>query len=230
MPTVGTKPALQSRALALYFAFRIWYFDCQLTCMHEKQEFELVAQSRCGDMSAMTELFRRYYPSSLRTARRILRSHEDSLDAVQTAYLSAYKHFSSFRDDASFKTWITRIVINECLVYFRKPERRLRWVWLDDVESDGPPFVLPGDMPSPEDVASSRETAARLAQAMRKLRPHMRQVVHLITVSGLSMTDAADALGISVPATKTRLFRARAQMQAHLKGIHTGQRHAHSPT
>lgn len=193
--------------------------------MHEKPEVELIAQSRCGDRSAMTELFGRYYPSSVRIAHRILRSHEDSLDAVQTAYLSAYKHFSSFRDDASFKTWITRIVINQCLVYFRKPERRLRWVWLDDVDPDGRPFALPGDMPSPEDIASSRETAERLAHAMRTLRPHMRQVVHLITVSGLSMTDAADALGISVPAAKTRLFRARAQMQAHLQGIRTGQRH-----
>jgi RNA polymerase sigma-70 factor (ECF subfamily) len=191
--------------------------------MHDISELELSEQSRSGNVSALAELFRRYYPTSVRMALGILRSHDDSLDAVQSAYLSAYQHFSSFRQDASFKTWISRIVINKCLGYFRQPARRLRWVWLDDVESSDPPVLLPGHMPSPEDAASTREIAAALAQAIQKLPQPMRQVVQLCTIGGLSTAAAADALGLSIPATKTRLFRARAKMQAHLQGFRRPQ-------
>lgn len=198
--------------------------------MHEKLEFDLIAESRCGDRSAMTELFSRHYAGSVRMARRILRSDEDSKDAVQMAYFSAYRHFSSFRDEASFKTWITRIVVNQCLVYFRRPERRFRWVWLDDVEGSGPSVTLIGHVPSPEDLASSSETAAAFVRAMGKLPPHMREVLNLCTVSGLSTADAAEALGLSIPATKTRLFRARLKMQALLQATRTGQRQARNAT
>lgn len=194
--------------------------------MHEKPESELIAQSRCGDMSAMTELFRRYYPSSVRVAQRILRSPEDSQDAVQTAYLCAYRHFNTFRQDASFKTWITRIVVNNCVTYFRRPERRQRWVWLDEVATDGHPFALSGHTPTPEAAASSRETAAAVARVILKLPPPMRDVVQLCTIAGLSTSDAANALGLSIPATKTRLFRARLKMQAQLQRFHLAQERA----
>ena len=70
----------------------------------EKPDLELILESREGNRDALDELFRRHYPYSIWTARRILGSEDDSRDAVQTAYLSAFQHLSSFREEASFKT------------------------------------------------------------------------------------------------------------------------------
>ena len=75
-------------------------------------ESELIAGAHSGDTEAMAELFRRHYSRSVGVARRILPVQEDCLDAVQSAYLSAFQNFQSFRSEASFKTWITRIVVN----------------------------------------------------------------------------------------------------------------------
>jgi len=88
--------------------------------MQEKREPELIAACKLGDNAAVTELLGQHYASSLRLARGILRSEEESQDAVQSAYFSALRHMPSFRGDATFKTWITRIVMNECLARLRE--------------------------------------------------------------------------------------------------------------
>jgi RNA polymerase sigma-70 factor (ECF subfamily) len=81
--------------------------------MLEKREPELIAACKRGDKVAGTELLGRHYASSLGLARGILRSEEESQDAVQSAYFSALRYIRNFRGAATFKTWITRIVINE---------------------------------------------------------------------------------------------------------------------
>ena len=104
---------------------------------YEEPEPELIGDARNGDLDAMAELFRRHYPYSIAVARRILPAQEEFLDAVQSAYLSAFRKFQSFRGDASFKTWITRIVLNQCLMRLRDP-RRYRIVFsLDQLEPGG---------------------------------------------------------------------------------------------
>src|SRR5580704_4795411 len=99
--------------------------------MREKREPDLIAAAKLGDGAAIAELFERHYPSSLGVARRILRSEEESQDAVQSAYLSAFRHLRSFRGDAAFKTWITRIVTNHCLMRLRQPWRRVTRINLE---------------------------------------------------------------------------------------------------
>src|SRR5262249_22422088 len=92
----------------------VWPAACLMSRMEMHSEIDLIPLARQGDRLAIAELFRRHYPSSLSVARRILGSGEDSYDAVQTAYCSAFEHFSSFRGEAGFRTWITRIVMNCC--------------------------------------------------------------------------------------------------------------------
>ena len=86
----------------------------------EGAEQQLISRARNGDEDAIAELFRRHYTHSISVARRILPSQEESLDAVQSAYLSAFRNIQSFREEASFKTWITRIVQNQCLMHLRE--------------------------------------------------------------------------------------------------------------
>src|ERR1700688_2253395 len=97
----------------------------------EEPERELISQARNGDEDAMVELFRRHYTHSISVARRILPAQEEFLDAVQSAYLSAFRNFRSFRAEASFKTWITRIVLNQCLMRLREPHRHRVTLSLD---------------------------------------------------------------------------------------------------
>jgi len=107
----------------------------------------------------INELFAQHYKASLLTAYRLLRSKEDSEDAVQTAYFSAFRHFHGFRGESSFKTWITRIVVNCCLMQLR--DRRARpQVPLDDAES-----TVASNAATPEVLCYRAELEAAHARA-----------------------------------------------------------------
>src|SRR5580658_4890796 len=101
--------------------------------MEHKAEAELIADGQSGDQAAISELFRRHYSSCLRLANRILRSEEESRDVVQSAFLSAFRHLHTFRGESTFKTWLGRIIVNQCYMHLRQPERRLSWVDLDSL-------------------------------------------------------------------------------------------------
>lgn len=183
-----------------------------------KTEPELITESRNGHGEAMAELFRRHYPSSVVVARRILPAQEDFLDAVQSAYLSAFQNFNSFRGEASFKSWVTRILLNDCLGRLREPRRHRVVMSLDDPGFGGNLRVVPDHAPTPEDLAR-REIGRAAAEAAAKLPKPLNEVFTRCSISGLSIRDAAQALGLTVPATKTRLFRARALMRQNLRGV-----------
>lgn len=171
--------------------------------------------------TAIAELFGQHYPSSLRLARGILRSEEESQDAVQSAYLSAFQHIDSFRGEAAFKTWITRIVLNHCFMQLRRAgrlaARSTSQVALDDRNSKPADNVFVAKAPSPEEAASRSEMAELLDAASSRLPRHLRDVFHLSEHADLSLKEVASALGLTVGGTKTRLFRARARMRTYLQ-------------
>jgi RNA polymerase sigma-70 factor (ECF subfamily) len=189
--------------------------------MREKSEVELIAQ---GDEAALTELFGRHYGPCLRLAHGILRSKDDSQDAVQAAYLQAFRHLRRFRGEASFKTWITRIVVNCCLLQLREARRRASWVQLEDLESGRGPDLLASRAPSPETATWSREIDSAFSEAFARLPKKLSDAYGLYCVSHLSLRETAAQLGLTLPATKTRLSRARAGMRQQLKPIWTGAR------
>jgi RNA polymerase sigma-70 factor (ECF subfamily) len=194
---------------------------------YKKLEAELIADARNGDIDAMGELFRRQYPISIAVARRVLPTQEDFLDAVQSAYLAAFRNFQSFHSEASFKTWITRIVLNQCLACLREPGRRRIALSLDQPGPDGTLPIIAVDSLTPEDLTSRAEIDRAVRDAAAKLHKPLRDVFIRCTISGLSIRDTASALGLTVPATKTRLFRARRlvrqKLQTTFAGKHAGQ-------
>jgi RNA polymerase sigma-70 factor (ECF subfamily) len=187
--------------------------------MPEKRERDLIAAGKRGDKAAIAELFERHYPSSLSVARGILRSEEESQDAVQSAYLSAFRHLHAFRGDASFKTWIGRIVTNHCLMRLRQPWLRIHRVDLDSLAGNGASSTLTCPAPSPEKATFSREIARALANAAATLPKHFREVFHLYAVLGLTAREVAAATGLTLPAAKSRLFRAQARIREHLQPV-----------
>jgi RNA polymerase sigma-70 factor, ECF subfamily len=194
--------------------------------MREKCERELIAAGKRGDRAALDELFERHYPSSLCAARRILRSEEESQDAVQTAYLSAFRHLHTFRGDASFKTWITRIVTNHCLMRLRQPWLRKGWTDLDSLAANGESSRLASSGPTPEASAFCREVGAAVADAAARLPKPLCEVFQLYAVSGLSLRQVAAAMGLTLPAAKSRLFRANARMRERLRPVWSNTRGA----
>jgi RNA polymerase sigma-70 factor (ECF subfamily) len=187
--------------------------------MQEKRERELIAACKRGDRAAGTELLGRHYASSLRLARGMLRSEEESQDAVQSAYFSALRHIRNFRGDATFKTWITRIVMNECLARLHERKRRRAWVSLDDRDRSAELNMLASSAPTPEKLTLSQEIASALSDAASILPKPLRDVFALCAFSGRSLEEAATALGLTIGATKTRLFRAHARMRSHLQPV-----------
>jgi RNA polymerase sigma-70 factor, ECF subfamily len=192
--------------------------------MREKRETELIAAGKRGDRAAIGELFERHYPSLLGVARRILRSEEESQDAVQSAYLSAFLHLHSFRGDAAFKTWITRIVTNHCLMRLRQPWLRIQWIDLEALAATGQSSRLTSSAPSPETSASCREIASAVADAAARLPKPLCEVFHLHAVSGLTIKEVAAATGLTLPAAKSRLFRAHARMRERLRPVWSNAR------
>ena len=134
-------------------------------------------------------------------ARRILPAQEEFLDAVQSAYLSAFRKFQSFRGDASFKTWITRIVVNQCLMRLREPHRRRTTLSLD-LGRDGAPPSIAVDSRTPENLALRAEIESAVAEVVSKLPKALSDVFTRCSVFGLSTRDTADALGLTVQATE----------------------------
>jgi RNA polymerase sigma-70 factor (ECF subfamily) len=190
--------------------------------LNETPEPQLISGARNGNKDAIAELFRRHYTHSLAVARRILPAQEEFLDAVQSAYLSAFRNFQSFRGDASFKTWITRIVLNQCLMRLREPHRHRITLSLDLLGRDGAPPSIAVDSRTPENLALRAEIESVVADAVSKLPKALSDVFTRCSVSGLSIRDTAVALGLTVQATKTRLFRARSQLRQELRTSFAG--------
>ena len=184
--------------------------------MQPRADSELVVSGLKGDIQALSELFERHYASSVRVARRILRSDEEARDAVQSAYLAAFEHFRGFRGEAQFRTWITRIVKNQCFMNLRRPERRRPFSNLEDPEVREAVLARASHTPTPEDVAWAREVDIVLSDAASKLPKSLKAVYTLCCISGLCVREAADTLGLTVPGTKARLFRAQHRIRTVL--------------
>src|SRR5690242_12581599 len=161
----------------------------------------------------MNELFAQHYKASLRTAHRILRSKEDSEDAVQTAYCAAYQNFHTFRGESSFKTWITRIVVNCCLMHLRERRAR-RHVAFDDLQ-----FILESHAITPEALCYMRELQAAHTKAASRLPQHLKDVYAPCLIAGMACPTVAHHLGLTTNAAKSRLFRARRKVEHALQSI-----------
>jgi RNA polymerase sigma-70 factor (ECF subfamily) len=184
--------------------------------MQNMTEGELIQLGKQADKDAIAELFRRHYPYSVRLASGILRHTEDAQDAVQVAYFTAFRSLTDFRGDSSFKTWISRIVVNCCLLQLRRARHRAHWVQLEDRSSVR---ALASHAPSPENFTWTREISTAFSTAVARLPKHLRETYTLFAVTGLSLQEVAAEMGLTISATKTRLFRARAGLRSSLAPV-----------
>lgn len=154
-----------------------------------------------------------------RAAWAILKNRAEAEDAVQSGYLQAFSRISGFEGRSSLSTWLTRIVINEALMRVRAAKRRRASlaqsvVVLDDYREK----LMQGSMSPtlPDGAVARAEIREMLETAIARLPDPFRVVFMLREVEGLSIEEAADALGIAPATVKTRHFRARRRLQDDL--------------
>jgi len=181
-------------------------------------ESALVARARTGDSQAFTELVSHYERKIYRLAKNITQNNEDAEDVLQDAFLKAYEHLDSFQGNSKFYTWIVRIAVNEALMKLRK-RKSDRTVPLDEPMDLGEETVereIAVWEDNPEQRYSSEEMQRILNEAVDTLKPDFRTVFVLRDIEELSTEETAEALGISVPAVKSRLLRARLALREKL--------------
>jgi RNA polymerase sigma-70 factor (ECF subfamily) len=181
----------------------------------ERTDRELVAKCRRSDEAAITELIRRHYPTSIRIAGSILRNRQDSEDAVQMAYCQAFQRLSTFREEARFSTWITSIVVNQSRMHLRRA-RRATLVSLEEPAWERASQRLRSWEATPEESTARKELSHAIWSAVERLPNALRSAYTLHEVSGLPIAEVARKLGLSVAATKTRIFRARRTLESRL--------------
>jgi RNA polymerase sigma-70 factor (ECF subfamily) len=163
-------------------------------------------KAKDGDPVAFTALVRLYDPQLRAYAYRILGDRTAMDDALQNAYLNAFRAIRRFRGDASFKNWMFRIVHNACIDLIRK--RR------DEVELFESAAVV-------SDPARAGILRVDIVAAFERLTTEHRAVLALVDVEGLDYAAAADVLAVPVGTVRSRLNRARAAMREELGGDDT---------
>jgi RNA polymerase sigma-70 factor (ECF subfamily) len=180
-------------------------------------EAVLVEAARGGDTAAFSTLVTRYERRVYRLVMNITQNREDAEDSMQEAFLKSYAHLHEFQGDSRFYTWLVRIAVNEALMRLRK--RRPNQVSLDE-PAEGEDDFMPRDIedwdPSPEQRYAQSEMSQILHGVIEELHPAFRTVFLLRDVEELSTEETARLLGLSVPAVKSRLLRARLKLRQKL--------------
>jgi RNA polymerase sigma-70 factor, ECF subfamily len=183
----------------------------------KEDEPVLVAAAQAGDIAAFETLVGRYERKILRLAQNITQNREDAEDVMQEAFLKAYEHLSGFQGNSRFYTWLVRIAVNQALMKLRK--RRPNQVSIDEELNTGEDLI-PREIedwgPSPEDRYKQTELSGILSSEIADLDPPFRIVFQLRDIEELSTEETAEALGLSVPAVKSRLLRARLKLRQKL--------------
>src|SRR5215475_7866521 len=204
-------------------------------------ESTLIARLRLGEMEAFDQLVEEYQALVYALALRILNNAEDARDATQETFLKVYRHFGKFRGEASLKTWICRIAINQA----RSADRWLRRRRRNDTTSLDAPLgpsmgvngganggangydqrspidYLLSRYATPEDETLSRELSRQIERGLRRLKKDFRIAVILRDIEGLSYEEIAWVTEVSVGTVKSRIARGREMLR---EAIQAGER------
>jgi RNA polymerase sigma-70 factor (ECF subfamily) len=183
-------------------------------------DVELARLVGTGDPVAFTVMMRRHNQSLYRAARSILKDDAEAEDAVQEAYMQAYRSLGSFRGDAKLSTWLIRIAVNEAIARARKRRRRAEVIHLDGdavPEGETPEATMNQATPEqPEQSARRAETRRLLENKIDALPDAFRTVFVLRAIEDLSVEETAHTLGIPEATVRSRFFRARGLLREAL--------------
>jgi RNA polymerase sigma-70 factor (ECF subfamily) len=181
------------------------------------QSFEPANQ--CG-VEEFQEMFLAARPKFVKVAWGVLRNNADAEDAVQNAFVSAYRHLGKFEGRSNLKTWFTRIVINAALMLKRKQRTTFIGSYTETGTTDDEiswTEKIPTSTPNPERIYAKEERFELINSALARLKPVLRQAFKMTYYDEMSNREACAALGISCGTLKARLLRARLQLFRQLQ-------------
>lgn len=177
----------------------------------DRKATRLLSAAKSGNSRAFVELCEPHCKKILAKLYSIMRNREDAEDALQDALLRAFTHIEQFEGRSSFSSWLTRIAINHALMALRK--RRRLTIQIDHVGDDSDTWsnweLWVHTTETPESYYVQREREEMMRVAILSLSPTFREVLEMRHAQNRSPIEIARALGISVPAVKSRLSRAR---------------------
>jgi RNA polymerase sigma-70 factor, ECF subfamily len=167
---------------------------------------DLVRLARAGDQLAFEMLVQRYERPIYALAYRMIGNREDALDVTQDCFIRAYKNLDRTNPDLNMSAWLHRIASNACLDALRR-RKRIRWLPWDAAQHDG---LMTSDRASdPEQMAISHEDALDVQHVLDLMKEKHRLALLLREYQGLSLQEIGEVMGVSGPAVKSMLFRAR---------------------
>ncbi len=172
---------------------------------------EIVSRARSGSRTAFEELVRRYQGKSMRLALGMLNNREDAEEAVQDAFVRAYRSLNAFREDARFSTWLYRILVNVCRSRRRRKQNTVDVSAVEDrydrrlLRNDGEEFS--GGTIAPKMMSEYVE------DALNSLSTRYRSVISLFYMEEFTVSEIAHILMISESSVKVRLYRGRMQLK-----------------
>jgi RNA polymerase sigma-70 factor (ECF subfamily) len=182
-----------------------------------EDDASLVSRVLTGDRMAFALLMRRFNRRLYRLARAIVADDAEAEDALQEAYLNAYRRLGQFRGDASLATWLSRLVVNECLGRMRRSARRQNVIPMTPSPADHEMEQAPADEVGAPDAAADRaQMRAILERRIDALPEAFRAVFVLRSIEELSVEETAVCLGIPEETVRSRHFRARGLLREAL--------------
>jgi RNA polymerase sigma-70 factor, ECF subfamily len=204
-------------------ADRAAMIDPDLSTMEADDDVALRRRLQAGDGLAYETLVRRNGGRMLATARRFFAGEQDAADAVQDAFMAAFKAMASFKGDSQLGTWLHRIVVNACLMRRRSQDRHPTVA----IDSLLPEFDATGHhrqsiksfRGSPNDVLATEELRQQVRNGIDRLPAPYREVLTLRDIEEFDTEATAAALGVTPTVVKTRLHRARQALRTLLEPI-----------
>jgi len=183
--------------------------------MQNTDDNVLIDRFKTGDISAFGEIVLKYQDKIYNLCRHMLGNAHDAEDASQDVFLKAFQALSKFQPEASLYTWLYRVATNTCIDRRRKPV--FESLFGGSEEGERLVHDRASDAPSPERLYQSKQLDRTLQESLGKLSPKLRTVIVLKEIEELSYEEIADTLEISMGTVKSRIARAREELQILMK-------------
>jgi RNA polymerase sigma-70 factor (ECF subfamily) len=191
------------------------------TQFEKYSDLEIIQRINEGDVKLFEILIRRYDPFLYRIGRTYRYNHEDTEDLMQDAYINAYTHLKNFENRASFKTWVTRIMLNLC--YQRKHKLSFKNEIIGEDVQNEKSDILFHHSTNNEKIVMNKELGHVIENAIHQIPEDYRIVFSLRELNGLNVAETAEALDISESNVKVRLNRAKNMLRTEIKKMYSPQ-------
>ena len=187
--------------------------------VQQYSDLEIIQNVKAGEVKLYEILIRRYNPFLYKIGRSYGYNHEDTEDLMQEAYVNAFFNLQKFENRSSFKTWLTRIMLNLC--YQKKQKLSYKnEIIADDIQNEKSGIMFHHSTNN-EKIAVNKELGRVLENAIHHIPEDYRIVFTLRELNGLSIAETAEALDISESNVKVRLNRAKGMLQKEIKKMYS---------